>query len=329
MNKVKATVFVPTWFGEAYIESCLDMVFKQEVDFSFEVLVYDTSSKDKTPEIIKRFERKNPNLRYVTIQKEEFGHGKTRQRAAEDSKGEIVIYLTQDATPAHTRWLYEMVRPFDLNPTIVGVMGKQIPRPHCIPMLKSEINGVFSGFGPDFGVTLFYNDDFIRDQATFDAVTFYSDANSAARRKFLVGDIPYRDVSYAEDQLFGRDIITKGLLKAYAPRGAVIHSNDLRLGEYAKRMFDETFGLRSIGIPVQKPSMKAIVKLSVRGIIRDTRNILLDHDYSMARKAYWLVVNPLFHVQKWRGVRAAFQRPVTGDSHTTDSWSLEGQRHLH
>ena len=51
------------------------------------------------------------------------------------------------------------------------------------------------------------------------AVTFYSDVNSAARKDILTGEVPYRDVSYAEDQLLGRDVISAGYIKAYdAPR---------------------------------------------------------------------------------------------------------------
>lgn len=325
-SKIKATVFIPTWFGERYLEEMLTSVFSQKVDFEYEVLIYDTSSTDRTPEIIADFARRYKNIKYLIITKQEFGHGKTRQRAAQEAKGEYIVYLTQDATPAHDRWLYEILKPFDISPNIVGVMGKQIPRAHCIPMLKSEIKAVFSGFGPDFGTTIFYDDDFIKDQGTYDAVSFYSDANSAARTSFLKKDVPYQNVNYAEDQLFGRDIINGGYMKVYAPRASVIHSNDLLLGEYSRRMFDETYGLRNIGIPVQEPSFKAIIKMIVRGILRDTKNILVDRDYSPARKMYWLVINPLFHVQKWRGVKHAFKVEL-GKTNASSKYSLESTKH--
>lgn len=324
-REIKATVFVPTWFGERYLEEMLTSIFAQRVDFEYEVLVYDTSSTDRTPEIIADFAKRHKNMRHKTITKQEFSHGATRQRAAEDAKGEFVVYITQDATPAHDRWLHEMIKPFEINPKIVGVMGKQIPRAHCIPMLKSEITAVFGGFGPDFGTTIFYKDDFVKDQSVYDAISFYSDANSAARVSFLKEKIPYQDVKYAEDQLLGRDIVDAGLYKAYAPRGAVVHSNDLTLLEYRRRMFDETHGLRSIGIPVSKPSIKTIIKMSARGILRDTRNILIDKQYSPSRKLYWLVCNPLFHIQKWRGVRDAFSTSVAL-ADNVDKYSLEKNR---
>lgn len=324
-DTVKATIFIPTYNGEKYIGAILTAVSEQDVNFGYEVLIIDSGSNDHTLEIIRQFQEKHDNVLLHQIPNTEFGHGKTRNLAARMARGEYVIYITHDAIPAHNRWLYEMVRPFEINDKIVGVMGKQIPRAHCIPMLKSEIRGVFSGFGPDFGTTVFYRDDFVKDQGTYDAISFYSDANSAARKSYLTERFPYKDVSYAEDQLFGRDVIDAGYYKAYAPRGAVIHSNDLTLREYRHRMFDETLGLRKIGLTVAVPSWKTICKLMVRGIARDTRNICKDGEYTLARKLYWLAVNPLFHLEKWRGVRKGALVSLD-DTRTHDKNSLESRK---
>ncbi len=245
--------------------------------------------------------------------------------AAHLANGEFVVYLSHDATPSHDRWLYEMLKPFELNEKIIGVMGKQIPRAHCIPMLKTEIKSVFNGFGPDFGTSIFYKDKFVDNQGLYDAISFYSDANSAARKDYLVSSLPYQDVAYAEDQLFGRDIINAGLLKAYSPRGSVIHSNDLSLLEYKHRMFDETIGLRKIGLVVAVPSLKVITKLMFRGIIRDWFSILRDKDYSLKRKIYWCLTNPFFHIEKWRGVRLGATTDINNVD-DLDKYSLEKQR---
>ena len=321
-KKVKATVFIPTYNGEKYLADILDIVLVQEVDFDFEILVIDSGSTDDTLDIVRKYQAKHESIRFHQISNTEFGHGKTRNLAAQMANGEIVLYLTHDAVPSHNRWLHEMVRPFEINEKIVGVMGKQIPRPHCIPMLKSEINGVFAGLGPDFGTSIFYKDDFVRDQGVYDAISFYSDANSAARKDYLLEKFPYHDVGYAEDQLFGRDVINAGYYKAYAPRGSVLHSNDLKLSEYKRRMFDETMGLRKIGLPVPVPSKKTILKMTVRGVLRDTRNILRDSAYSLPRKAYWLVANPFFHIEKWKGVRLAARAELT-DTQLIEKYSLE------
>lgn len=325
MTKIKATIFIPTWFGEQYLDEVLEHVFKQKVPFDYEVLIYDTSSTDKTPKIIEKYAKKHKNLRYKTITKEQFGHGKTRNEAAHDAKGEIVVYISQDVTPAHDRWLYELVKPFEISDKIIGVIGKQDPRAHCFPLLKGEIHSVFRNFGPDFGTTVFYKDTFVKDQSVYDAISFYSDVNSAARKSYLIDELPYQDVPYAEDQLLGRDIIDAGYQKAYAPRANVQHSNDMKLSEYKSRMFDEVIGLRKIGIPVTAPSKKATLKLLIVGIVKDWVRTFYDGQYSWKRKLYWLAVNPLYHVEKWRGVHLAVKADLA-NLDMLNKYSLENIR---
>jgi rhamnosyltransferase len=324
-NSIKATVFVPTWFGEDFLKELLTSVFAQKVDFRYEVLIYDTSSTDGTLGIIKSFAKRHKNLRYKVITKEEFSHGRTRNAAAHDAKGDFVVYLTQDATPAHNRWLYEITKPFDLSSDIVAVLGKQDPRPKALPLLKSEIRGVFANLGNDNGTTVYYLDDFVKTQGQHDFISFYSDVNSAARRDFLTNTIQYQDVPYSEDQLFGRDLIKAGYKKAYAARANVVHTNEIKLPEYKKRTFDEIVGLRRVGIQVSSPGYRAIIKLIFKGTLRDWLHTIKDPEYSFKRKMYWLLLNPLFHVEKWRGFVAG-TRVKLDDQDTIEAYSLESHR---
>ncbi len=303
-----ATVVVLTYNGERYLRDLLHAVSGQRIDGRFEILVIDSGSTDSTLDIIADY----PAVRLVQIPNSEFGHGRTRNFAAHQARGRYVAYLTHDAVPAHDRWLYELLRPFCLNERVAAVMGSQLPRPWCFPLLKYEINAVFAGFGPGFGTTLFYDDEFITSEGVRNAVTFYSDVNSAARRDVLTGPVPYQDVSYAEDQLFGRDVIAAGLIKAYAPRASVLHSNDLTLSEYDDRMEEETLGQREVGIDVAVPSVTVVGRMVVRGVAKDTVRLLRDRDFSLSRKLYYLLVGPLYHLQKWRGVRRGARAPLPG-----------------
>lgn len=320
-NKVDITIMIPTYNGEEYLEGILKAVFKQDIDRKFEVLIIDSGSSDNTLSIIAKF----PKVRLHTIPNSEFGHGKTRMLGARMAKGEYVVYLTHDAVPSHDRWLYEILKPFELNEKIVAVIGKQIPRKWCIPMLKHEINGVFKGLGSDVGTTVFYKDTFMKNEGLRNATGFYSDVNSATKKSFLLEEIGYRDVDYAEDQLFGRDVIDAGWYKAYASRASVLHSNELSLGEYKKRIFDETVGLRKIGYNLEPPKRRLIIKSLAGGVVRDTLRILKDDGYTPLRKVYWLFVNPLFHVEKWRGARAA-TRINLKDKNAIAQQSLEAHK---
>ena len=326
-TKIKATIFIPTFNGEKYLPEILKSIFSQKFGEPYEVLIIDSGSTDGTLGIIESFIKKYDNLRLHKIPNDEFGHGRTRNLAAQMAKGEFVVYLSHDAIPSHKFWLYEMLKPFELSKNVAGVVGRQIPRRHCQPMLKYEINYVFDELGPPHATTLYYKDNFAKNRVSLDALSYYSDVNSAARRDILLNKVPYQDVQYAEDQLFGKEIISNGYIKAYSARGTVVHSNDVRLREYNKRIFDETFALRNIGILGDDYSNKIMIKKFIKSVLGDSKRIIYDKDYTFRHKLRWLIVNPLFHVQKWKGIRNAYSIDLK-DKEMHKKYSLEGSNNI-
>lgn len=316
-----ATVAILTFNGETYLERILVAVESQEIEGDVEILIIDSGSTDATLEIVAR----HPRVRLHQIPNAEFGHGKTRNLAAQLATGEFVVYLTHDAIPIGPHWLREMLRPFAISTSIAGVVGKQVPRASCFPLLKYEIDGVFRGLGGELGVTVTEHPAGAPEDGLLDARAFYSDVNSAARREFLVSSIPYRDVRYAEDQLFGRDILLAGWRKAYTPTGAVEHSNDLTLEEYERRIFDETVGLREIGREMTPIGVRDRLRGTARGVIGDTVRIMQDPAFGRRRKLYWLVLNPRYHWVKWRALRAATTVDLA-DEAARSAGSLEARR---
>lgn len=293
------TVAILTYNGEKYLGKILRRLAKQDFADAFEILVIDSGSTDSTLEIVAGY----PSVRLIQIPNEEFGHGRTRNLAAREAKGEFIAFLTHDAVPGSKHWLTELIDPFQRFPEVVAVLGKQVARPKAFPLQKYEIHGMFRNLGPDYGTTLFYNLPFIKEASNIDAMSYYSDVNSAARRNFLTDVIPYRDVRYAEDQIFGRDVIASGHMKAYAPRAWVMHSNDLTLKEYGHRIFDETVGLRQIGHAFPQMGRVEMLKHTARGTLGDSLRISRDKAYSWRRKLYWLVVNPAYQSRKWSSYR--------------------------
>lgn len=317
----RVSVAILTYNGEDYIDRILQMLRLQEFDAEFETIIIDSGSTDKTLSIIARY----PEVRLITIPNDEFGHGRTRNLAAREAKGEFIAYLTHDAVPGNVHWLRELIDPFDRFPQVVAVLGKQVARTTAFPLQKYEIHGMFRNLGPDFGTTIYYDAPFAESQAIRDAMAFYSDVNSAARRAFLVDVIPYRNVRYAEDQLFGRDVIDSGYAKAYAPRAFVEHSNDLTLSEFGHRIFDETVGLRQIGHAIPAISKWAALKHSIRGTLGDSVRIAFDRGYSWKRKLYWLALNPFFQFRKWFSYQASTHVDIA-DTGAVRAGSLEHKR---
>ena len=316
---VAVTVIVPTFNGDAYLAEALDAVRAQRFDGTVEVLVVDSGSTDGTLDIIAA----RSWVRLHTIPNSEFGHGRTRNLAARMARGRIVVFITQDAIPAHDRWLEELVAP--LSGGAVASTGLQIPRASCFPMLKYEINGVFRNQGPADRVSFVRKGDHEPVGRELDEMTFYSDVNAATTREFLVDVIPYRDVPYSEDFAFAKDLILAGYTKAYTPRGSVIHSNDLTLREYGKRFYEEVVARRRVG-HVLPPLTRGrqIVRFGY-GVLGDSGRIIADRDYGPIATIGWLVRNPAYHLAKWRAMYRATHVDLD-DHETIASESLESEK---
>lgn len=315
-----ATIAILTFNGETYLGQILDAIRRQVWDRPFEVLVIDSGSTDGTLAIVSA----HPEVRLHQIPNSEFGHGRTRNLAAQLATGEFVVYLTHDAVPADDFWLAELLTPLELFPAVEAVVGRQVARQGCIPILKYEIARVFATQGPEFGTTVSYRTDaFDRVPHYWLPAAFYSDVNSAARRRFLLETVQYRDVGYAEDQLFGRDVLEAGFAKAYASRGTVWHSNDLTYGEYKKRIFDEIVGLRASGNVVPPPP--SAIRRFVRAVLLDPSDIVQDRDLDPRKKLYWLLVNPFYHLAKSSATRRGM-RVRLDDDKALRKGSLEGKR---
>ncbi|WP_281640372.1 glycosyltransferase family A protein [Aurantimicrobium minutum] len=322
MGNPLVTVAILTFNGEKYLEEIFTKVSEQHFPHEFEILVIDSGSTDSTLNII----RSHQSVRLHEIPNTEFGHGKTRNLAAELARGEYIAFLTHDAIPAHEFWLSNLVAPLILHPEVAGVLGKQAPRKNCVPMLKYEIQLAFSRQGANFGITLLNQHD-VDFASSFDksAMLFYSDVNSATRVDFLRSVIPYKDVDYAEDQMFAEDFLSNGYSKAYSPQATVIHSNDLDLSEIGPRTFDEILALRKLGHQLHAFSPLKFLGVILKKTLGDTIRMVRDTELNGQILIHWLFLNPMFIFRKWKAYNRAC-RVDFGDKESISKSSLEARK---
>ena len=70
MEEIGVSVLCITYNQEKYIRQCLEGFVMQKTNFPFEVIINDDASTDKTPEIIKEYANKYPNIIKPIYQKE-------------------------------------------------------------------------------------------------------------------------------------------------------------------------------------------------------------------------------------------------------------------
>jgi GT2 family glycosyltransferase/glycosyltransferase involved in cell wall biosynthesis len=223
----RVSVVIPVKDGERHLAEVLAAVVREGAD---ELLVIDSGSRDGSHEIARAAE----GVELLEIPPHEFGHGRTRNLGAERTSGELICFLTQDATPL-PGWLDAIRAGFALDARVGAVFGPHLPREGTSPMIARELERHFAGFAaPGGGPAM---------QRPGDE-PFLSNVNAAYRREAWE-QVRFRDVAYAEDQAFGRDLLAAGWLKAYHPDAAVLHAHDYGALEFMRRYFDEYRGLRA------------------------------------------------------------------------------------
>src|SRR5262249_27611246 len=66
--------------------------------------------------------------RLVTIPAGAFDHGATRNLAVEQTQGDLVVLIVQDAVPESETWLKALTAPLRADAGLAGAFARQIPR---------------------------------------------------------------------------------------------------------------------------------------------------------------------------------------------------------
>jgi O-antigen biosynthesis protein len=269
---------IPIKDGERYLGELLAALAREGVD---EVLVIDSGSRDRSLEIARA-----ANVELLEIEPGEFGHGRTRNLGAERTSGELICFLTQDATPC-PGWLDAYREAFVLDKRVGAAYGPHLPRPDTSPMIARELTEFFAGFAPNgaaAGPII---------QRPGNDPSFLSNVNACYARACWE-EIRFRDIAYSEDQAFGADLLTAGWMKAYHPGAAVLHAHDYGALEFMRRYFDEYRGLRESSGHVEPFSPTGAVRHVARAVAAD-RSWMAERDLDGLQKARWTARAAVHH----------------------------------
>jgi glycosyltransferase involved in cell wall biosynthesis len=264
----RASVVIPVKDGERFLEELLDALARERPD---EVLVIDSGSSDRSREIATA-----AGVELLAIDPADFGHGRTRNLGAERTSGELICFLTQDATPV-PGWLAAYREAFALERHIGAAYGPHLPRADTSPMIARELTEFFATFetgGPGAPVVQHRGDP-----------SFLSNVNACYARACWE-QLRFRELSYSEDQAFGVDVLATGWSKVYHPDAAVLHAHDYSPLEFMQRYFDEYRGLRSSLGHVEPIGLRGTLA-EVRGLVGSDVRWMLERDYSARERTRW------------------------------------------
>lgn len=224
------SVIIPTLEAGASLGQLLSALLAQDMPPS-EILVIDSSSTDNTVSIAQR-----SGARTIVIPRHDFNHGQTRNRAAMEARGDILVFMTQDALPENKNLLAMLTKPLQ-TPDIAATYGRHVPRPDAPP---PEVFARHFNY-PEKGMVKGLSDTKRLGIRTF---LFSNVCSSIKKELFLkAGMFPGR-VRANEDMLIAAKLIVNGYRIAYVPEAAVIHSHNCSLLQQFIRYFNIGSSLR-------------------------------------------------------------------------------------
>jgi rhamnosyltransferase len=245
------SIVIPVKNGGSDLARCLQGIRAQVLDEQVETVIVDSGSSDDSLELAR-----DHGALVREIAPHEFSHGSARNLGAGLAKGELLVFISQDAYPVDEHWLARLSAPLRADPTVAGVYGRQLPHDGASPPERYFLDFLY-GAEP-------------RRQRASGAheltmqTTLFSNVNSAIRRE-LWERFPFvEDIIMSEDQDWSRRVLLEGFTIVYEPAAAVRHSHNYTLKGAFRRFFDSGASADRAYLAGERASARALRAAAIR-----------------------------------------------------------------
>lgn len=223
---MKISVIIPTYHPSQAFKDVIKSLVKQTA--KVELIIID-SSKDKG--LIYELTMPFGIKKIIKIRPEDFNHGSTRNLGLSASKGEIVVYLTQDAMPADNRCVEKLIQPILDDHSVGASYGRQLPRKNAGPV---EAHARLFNYPSCSEVKTFFDKERLGIKAPFVSNSF-----SAYRKEVLlsIGGFPSH-VIMCEDMYAAAKLLLNNWKVVYCADAMVYHSHNYTILQEFRRYFD-------------------------------------------------------------------------------------------
>ena len=228
MDDILIDIICPVYKGYDYLLPLYESFFIQKKVKINKIIFAITDSRDEEMDKILNFVNEN-NITYFIVQKEEFSHSLTRQKAImEYANSKIVVMISQDIKLTNDLVFYNLVKDIESNETVYNY-SRQICTNKSIEKYIRAKNYPSESY--------FVSKDDIDGMQLM--AFFASDACSAYNRDIFIklGGYGGFDVMMNEDQLYSKIILEAGYKKKYCADSVVEHSHKYKLKQLYKRYY--------------------------------------------------------------------------------------------
>ena len=228
----KASVVIPNYNGEKYIDECMNALRKQR-EQSFEVILVDNASEDNS---IAAFEVYNDlNIRTITLD-ENYGFSRAVNEGIKASEAEYVILLNND-THVGKNFVGALVDAMDEDDNIFSAQAHMLQ--YSDRTITDSAGDYFCALGWGFS----RGKDEKASKFTERRDVFSSCAGAAIYRKSVFETIGYFDevfFAYLEDMDIGYRAKLHGYRNVFVPEAKVLHvgsgSSGSRYNEFKTKL---------------------------------------------------------------------------------------------
>ncbi|MBL7196707.1 MAG: glycosyltransferase family 2 protein [Candidatus Omnitrophica bacterium] len=299
ISSIDISIVILSKNEEKYIGFTLEMIFRQDIDKKYEVIIIDSGSRDSTLDIARRYP-----VKIFKIPKEEFGHGRTRNKSAEIAEGRIIVFLNADAIPLNEKWLKSLIYHFENDQKIVGVYSRIYPHADCNPLRSWEILNEVNYLYNEGRVKYIENLDNYDHMSPRDKRNFlaFQTISCAIRRDFLL-KYPFRNIGFGEDLEWSKRIMENRFKIVFEPRSSVSHSHNFYFSftKTFKKYFDDAKLNKDLLNIWPWYSFPMLVGTILYKIFKDIGCILILKK-RMSYKIGWLFCSPIIRLAEFFGI---------------------------
>lgn len=214
-------IICPLYNAEKHILELHESILKQKKVEILSIKYILTESKDNTENILKM-----NKIKYKLIKKEDFSHSLIREKAALNSKADIVVFITQDIIIKKDDWLYELVKPI-IKGEAEASFSRQLCEDNSIEKYTREKNY------PSKSRVVSKKDIKKLGLNTF----FFSDASSAIKKSVFkkLNGYDNKNLPINEDMYIAYKLIQNGYKIKYCAKSEIVHSHNFSFKEQYDR----------------------------------------------------------------------------------------------